>query len=179
MPLCNQTVAMYAPCGRFWGFSLSSEITSTSAGCSMRQGGAQPGVAISFWFPLGKEKLIETGNYGTCSVCWLEPDRRTLWWYRCKCFTERMFFFLQSQHENHSVYALLMMLFPETLEMLEAFEVQFFSTPNLMFFLSFGGNRGLMKTSLSQLLRGHGCLVTWRWKLEIGNMDVLFEALHS
>lgn len=69
---------MYASCDLSWGFSLSRDITTNSAGCSMSQSGAQPGAAIGFWLPHGKEKLVEMGNHSTCSLCWLEPDRNTL-----------------------------------------------------------------------------------------------------
>lgn len=161
---------MYASCDLPWSFNRSRDITTNSAGCSMRQSGAQPGVAVRFRFPHGKEKLVEMGNQSTCSLCWLEPDRNTLWWYQLKHVTEKTFFFLQSQKEDNSVYVLFIMLFPETLKMLGEFKA--------WIFLSFEGNSGLNEDSLWQLLRGHCCLVTCWWKREIGNREVLFEAPH-
>lgn len=83
------------------------------AGCSTSQCGAQPGMAIGFWFPFGKLKLIETGDYSPYSVHWLEHLVMT--W--AQVLHRKYVFHLASQQEDHSGYARFMVLFLEALKL--------------------------------------------------------------
>lgn len=167
---------MHTPCVQCWSFSLSSENAAALQAAAWGKVGLSRGGQLDNWllfFHLWRENWLKWKNMASAlCIGW-----SILWRYWHKHFTKRMVFLAKTVRRSFSVCH-SHNVFQAALKILEELELPYFSPPNLVLFLSFGWCRGLKMTSLSQLLRGHGCLVTCWWKSEIGKMEVLFEAPH-